>query len=107
MVKILFRQVLDYKVADLRKKLNKLRYQSKVKRDRIESLMKEYEQVVNMNAEMVRFLLSKVHFKDEFWRDFYRLPKLNKFGAFFHANRVKGRQNFQNLHNPKIKSYRQ
>ena len=44
--------VLDYKVQDLRKKLNKLRHQSRTKQQRIESLMKEYEKVVTMNAEM-------------------------------------------------------
>ena len=45
-------ETLDFKVADLRKKLNKLRYQSRTKQQRIDSLMKQYEKVVTMNAEM-------------------------------------------------------
>ena len=45
-------ETLDYKVQDLRKKLNKLRYQSRTKQKRIESLMKEYEKVVCINAEI-------------------------------------------------------
>ena len=45
-------ETLDYKVQDLRKKLNKLRYQSNTKQKRIESLMKEYEKGVCMNAEI-------------------------------------------------------
>ena len=45
-------ETLDYKVQDLRKKLNKLRYQSKTKNKRIESLMREYEKVVCINAEI-------------------------------------------------------
>ena len=44
-------ELLDFKVHDLRKKLNKLRYQSRSKQQRIESLMKEYEKVVTINAE--------------------------------------------------------
>lgn len=48
-------QVMDYKVADLRKKLNKLKYESGRKTDRIARLMKDYEKVVNMNAEMVNY----------------------------------------------------
>ena len=47
-------ECLDFKVQDLRKKLNKLRYHAKTKQDRIESLMKEYEKVVNINAELVK-----------------------------------------------------
>ena len=43
---------MDYKVADLRKQLNKLRFITKTKTDKIDSLMKEYEKVVNINAEM-------------------------------------------------------
>ncbi len=49
-------QVLDYKVADLRNKLNKLKYQSQQKNHNIERLMKEYEKIVLANAEMVRLL---------------------------------------------------
>ena len=45
-------QIMDFKVADLRKKLNKLKYESGSKTDRIARLMKDYEKVVNMNAEM-------------------------------------------------------
>ena len=45
-------ETLDYKVQDLRKKLNKLRYQARTKQKRIESLMKEYEKVVCINAEI-------------------------------------------------------
>ena len=44
---------MDHKVADLRKKLNKLKYETRMKTDRIARLMKDYEKVVNMNAEMV------------------------------------------------------
>jgi hypothetical protein len=51
-------QVMDYKVADLRKKLNKLKYSTGTKTDRIARLMKDYEKVVNMNAEIVSFLSS-------------------------------------------------
>ena len=47
---------MDYKVADLRKKLNKLKYSTGTKTDRIARLMKDYEKVVNMNAEIVSFL---------------------------------------------------
>ena len=43
---------MDYKVADLRKKLNKLKYETGLKMDRITQLMKDYEKVVNLNAEM-------------------------------------------------------
>ena len=43
---------MDYKVADLRKQLNKLKFITKTKTDKIDSLMKEYEKVVNINAEM-------------------------------------------------------
>ena len=39
-------------MQDLRKKLNKLRYQARTKQQRIESLMKEYEKVVMINAEI-------------------------------------------------------
>ena len=46
---------MDYKVADLRKKLNKLKYETGLKMDRITQLMKDYEKVVNLNAEMVSF----------------------------------------------------
>lgn len=45
---------MDYAVADLRKKLNKLKYETGVKTDKIARLMKDYEKVVNLNAEMVR-----------------------------------------------------
>ena len=45
-------ETLDFKVQDLRKKLNKLRYQARTKQQRIESLMKEYEKVVMINAEI-------------------------------------------------------
>lgn len=44
--------LLDLRVADLRKKLNKLRYQSRTKEDKIRALMREYEKVVSMNAEI-------------------------------------------------------
>jgi chromosome segregation ATPase len=43
---------MDFKVADLRKKLNKLKFETKEKTDRIARLMKDYEKVVNLNAEM-------------------------------------------------------
>ena len=43
---------MDYKVADLRKKLNKLKFETSLKMDRITHLMKDYEKVVNLNAEM-------------------------------------------------------
>ena len=45
-------ECLDFKVQDLRKKLNKLRYQARTKQQRIESLMKEYEKVVMINADI-------------------------------------------------------
>ena len=47
---------MDLKVADLRKQLNKLKYQTANKTDKIARLMKDYEKIVNMNAESVRFL---------------------------------------------------
>ena len=52
---ILISKVMDYKVADLRKKLNKLKFETSTKTDRIARLMKDYEKVVNMNAEIVRY----------------------------------------------------
>ncbi len=45
---------MDFKVADLRKKLNKLKFETGAKQSRIAYLMKDYEKVVNINAEMVR-----------------------------------------------------
>ena len=45
---------MDFKVADLRKKFNKLKFNAKTKTDKLNSLMKEYEKVVRLNAEMVR-----------------------------------------------------
>ena len=57
----LLQQVMDYKVADLRKKLNKLKYETSTKTDRIARLMKDYEKVVNMNAEIVSLSLMIVH----------------------------------------------
>ena len=47
---------MDLKVADLRKQLNKLKYQTANKTDKIARLMKDYEKIVNMNAESVRSL---------------------------------------------------
>ena len=44
-------------MADLRKKLNKLKHESRIKADRIARLMKDYEKVVHLNAEMVREVL--------------------------------------------------
>ena len=43
---------MDYKVADLRKKLNRLKHDSRLKTDQIARLMKDYEKVVHLNAEM-------------------------------------------------------
>ena len=43
---------MDYKVADLRKKLNRLKHDSRLKTDKIARLMKDYEKVVHLNAEM-------------------------------------------------------
>lgn len=40
-------------MADLRNKLNKLRYQTKIKTVKIDNLMREYEKVVTINAETV------------------------------------------------------
>ena len=63
---------MDYKVADLRKKLNKLKYSTGTKTDRIARLMKDYEKVVNMNAEIVSFL-----------RGVHSLPYVNNFLRLF------------------------
>ena len=49
---------MDYKVADLRKKLNKLKYESGIKTDKLARLMKDFEKVVSMNAEMVSIIVS-------------------------------------------------
>ena len=46
-------ETMDYKVADLRKQLDKLKYLTKQKNTKIDSLMKEYEKVVTLNAELV------------------------------------------------------
>ena len=48
---------MDWKVADLRKKLNKLKHESRLKTDMIARLMKDYEKVVHMNAEMVSYII--------------------------------------------------
>ena len=45
-------QTLDFKVADLRKKLNKLRFENGRKTKRIELLMSQYDKVVSTNTEM-------------------------------------------------------
>ena len=45
-------ETMDYKVADLRKQLDKLRFLTKGKNSKIDSLMKEYEKVVTQNAEI-------------------------------------------------------
>ncbi len=47
-------EALDYKVADLRKQLNRLKYQTKLKTLKIDHLMKDYKKIVNINAEMVQ-----------------------------------------------------
>ena len=47
-------QTLDFKVADLRKKLNKLRFENGRKTKRIELLMSQYDKVVSTNSEMER-----------------------------------------------------
>ena len=54
-------QLLDYKVADLHKKLNKLKFSATSKTEKLNSLMKEYEKVVRLNAEMVRCSLQSVN----------------------------------------------
>ena len=72
---------MDHKVADLRKKLNKLKYETRMKTDRIARLMKDYEKVVNMNAEMVSDFASQ----ESSWSTF-----LIKFSHTFKRNiRVK------------------
>ena len=50
---------MDWKVADLRKKLNKLKHESRIKTDMIARLMKDYEKVVHMNAEMVSYIINR------------------------------------------------
>ena len=45
---------VDYKVADLRKKLNKLKYENGRKTSKIESLMAQYEKVLSANSEIER-----------------------------------------------------
>jgi hypothetical protein len=40
---------MDFKVADLRKKLNKLKYNAATKTDKLNALMKEYEKVDIVN----------------------------------------------------------
>ena len=47
-------QTLDFKVADLRKKLNKLSFENGRKTKKIEMLMAQYEKVVSNNSEMER-----------------------------------------------------
>ena len=47
-------QTLDFKVADLRKKLNKLRFENGRKTKRIELLMAQYDKVVSTNTEIER-----------------------------------------------------
>ena len=62
---------MDYKVADLRKKLNKLKYETSTKTDRIARLMKDYEKVVNMNAEIVSLIF--------FWKKILKTPQPDQF----------------------------
>ena len=47
-------QTMDFKVADLRKKLNKLSFENGRKTKKIEMLMAQYEKVVSNNSEMER-----------------------------------------------------
>jgi len=50
---------MDHKVADLRKKLNKLKFVTSTKKDKLKGLMKEYEKVVRLNTEMVKTQVTK------------------------------------------------
>ena len=70
---------MDYKVADLRKKLNKLKYSTGTKTDRIARLMKDYEKVVNMNAEIVSFLRAVYIYVNNFLRLFLEFLKSQFF----------------------------
>ena len=45
-------QTIDFKVADLKKKLNKLRYENGRKTSKIDSLMAQYAKVVSSNTEL-------------------------------------------------------
>ena len=47
-------QTIDFKVADLKKKLNKLRYETGRRTSKIESLMAQYAKVVSGNTELER-----------------------------------------------------
>ena len=47
-------QTLDFKVADLRKKLDKVRFENGRKTSRIEALMAQYDKVLLANNEMDR-----------------------------------------------------
>ena len=69
---------MDYKVADLRKKLNKLKYSTGTKTDRIARLMKDYEKVVNMNAEIVSFLraVHSLPLCKQFYEIIFGVPKI-------------------------------
>jgi hypothetical protein len=49
-------ETLDYQVADLRKKLNRLRYETKQRASRVDGLVREYGKVCEMNAEKVIFI---------------------------------------------------
>lgn len=76
---------MDYKVADLRKKLNKLKHESRLKADRIARLMKDYEKVVHLNAEMVRkvpqvfveFTSPKIEFRKKL-KKYWKTPPRDK-----------------------------
>ena len=47
-------QTIDFKVADLKKKLNKLRYENGRKTSKIDYLMAQYAKVVSSNTELER-----------------------------------------------------
>ena len=48
--------ICPLKVADLKKKLNKLRYETGRKTSRIEALMKQYEKVAAKYGNSVKFV---------------------------------------------------
>ena len=47
-------QTLDFKVADLRKKLDKIRFENGRKSKRVEALMAQYDKIVLSNNELER-----------------------------------------------------
>ncbi len=47
-------ETLDYQVSDLRKKLNRMRFETQGKAGRVDQLVREYGKICEINAERVR-----------------------------------------------------